>query len=48
MWMESTWGEAFFTKGRAILSPNPTANSASVAEEEGEACETSLSKSPQG
>lgn len=43
-----TWGEAFFREGRAILSPNPTANSASVAEEEGEACETSLFKSPQG
>lgn len=35
-------------EGRAILSPNPTANSASVAEEEDEACETSLFKSPQG
>lgn len=36
------------SKGRAILRPNPTANSASVTEEEGEACETSLLKSPQG
>ena len=48
LWMISTWGEAFDFKGRAILSPNPTANSASVAEEEDEACVTSLFKSPQG
>ncbi|MBS8266077.1 hypothetical protein DYI25_16745 [Mesobacillus boroniphilus] len=34
--------------GGAILSPNPTANSVSVAEEEDEACVTSMFKSPQG
>ncbi|MBT2679149.1 hypothetical protein J7E38_09045 [Bacillus sp. ISL-35] len=40
----STWGEAFL-KGGAILSPNPTANFASVAEEEDEACVTTIQKS---
>lgn len=34
--------------GGAILSPNPTANSVSVAEEEDEACVTRILKSPQG
>ena len=34
--------------GGAILSPNPTANSVSVAEEEDEACVTLMFKSPQG
>ncbi len=41
---QSTWGEAWITGG-AILSPNPTANSVSVAEEEDEACVTVCIKS---